>query len=194
MKLKWTALLGVVLMALGLVGCISNKVAPTTNPCGLDELRIGDKLTINFSDVPTGSLPPAYEVQVKEDGTLTLPMSLSVLAAAKKAGVVEKEIRALYVPRFYNQLTVTLKTQEKHYSVGGEVKSPGRQFYLGPTTVLRAIQSCGDFTDFAKKGAVEIHRADGSLQIIDCKRARKDPRWDLPICPGDSINVPRRGV
>jgi protein involved in polysaccharide export with SLBB domain len=190
--MKWITLLGVALMALGLVGCISDKPAPITNPCVLDELRVGDIVTITYTDVPQGALPTEQKLKLKEDGTLTLPMNISVLAATKKAGVVEKEIRALYVPRLFNQLTVTIKTEDRFYSVGGEVKNPGRQLYLGPTTVLRAIQSCGDFSDFANKGAVEIHRADGTLQIVDCKRARKDPKWDLPICPGDSINVPRR--
>ena len=194
MKIKWIALLGVVLMAVVLPGCVTNDVPPPVKPCVLDELRTGDMVTINFSDIPQGALPAEQKVRVKDDGTLTLPMNLSIMAAAKKTGVVEKEIRALYVPSLFNQLTVTLKTEDRFYSVGGEVKSPGRQIYLGPTTVLLAIQSCGDFTDFAKKSTVEIHRADGTIQIIDCKRARKDPKWDLPICPGDSINVPRRTV
>jgi len=117
---------------------------------------------------------------------------LSVLAAGRSLGVVEKEIVDLYVPKWYRQLSVTLKTEEKWYSVGGEVKQPGRQAYLGPTTVLRAIQSCGDFTDFAQRKKVELHRANGQREIVDCKKARTNSKYDLPVCPGDAIIVPRR--
>lgn len=194
MKLKWIAALGLLLLAWVFTGCVNPHAPGPQVPCALDELRTGDNVVINFTDLPLGSPLPEQRVRVKDDGSLTLPMNLSVVAAGKKIGVVEKEIRALFVPSLYNQMTVTLKADDRFYFVGGEVKNPSRQIFLGETTVLRAIQSSGDFTDFAKKGAVEIHRANGTIQIIDCKKARKDHRWDVPICPGDSINVPRRGV
>jgi protein involved in polysaccharide export with SLBB domain len=179
-------------------GCATSKPPgggrAAAKPCSLDELRPGDMVTITFSDLPAMATPPEQKVRVKEDGTLSLPLNQSVTAATKSIAVVEKEIVALYVPKFYRQLSVTVKTDDRWYSVGGEVKSPGRQVYLGPTTVLRAIQGAGDFTDFAKRSGVRIHRADGRLEIIDCKKAIKNPKFDVPICPGDAINVPRRGV
>lgn len=195
MKLKWIGTLGLLVMALGLTGCWttgSGGSGPASNvACSLDELRLGDMVTMTFADVP----PPGIaeqKVRVKEDGTLSLPQNLSVLAAGKKIGIVEKEIVALFVPKYYRQLTVTLRTDDRTYSVGGEVKMPGRQGYFGPTTVLRAIQSCGDFTDFAKQTKVQIQRANGTLEIVNCKAARTKPKLDVPICPGDSIHVPRR--
>jgi polysaccharide export outer membrane protein len=186
------------LLALAWAGCATDNprglAKPATQPCRLDELRPGDLVTITFSDLPATVSMPEQKVRVKEDGTLSLPMNLSVQAAPKSIGVVEKEIVALYVPKYFVKLTVTLRTEDRWYSVGGEVRQPGRQGYMGPTTVIRAIQSAGDFTDFAKKTAVRIHRADGRLEIIDCKKAIKNPKFDVPICPGDAINVPRRGM
>jgi len=181
-------------------GCASDRSemsggkAATTNPCSLDELRPGDLVTITYSDLPPQAQIPEGKVRVKDDGTLSLPLNLSVLAAGKKIGVLEKEIVALFVPKYYQQLSVTLKTEDRFYSVGGEVKTAGRQVYLGPTTVLRAIQSCGDFTDFARRAKVELHRTTGQVLIVDCNKARKNPKLDLPVCPGDSVIVPRRGL
>jgi protein involved in polysaccharide export with SLBB domain len=172
-------------------GCQTEQLATPQRPCSLDELRPGDMVTVTFSDIPQPGIPE-QKVRVKEDGTLSLPYNVTVAAGGKKFGMVEKEIVTNYVPRLFVQLTVSVKTEERWYSVGGEVKLTGRQAYLGPTTVLRAIQSCGDFTDFANRTKVSIHRASGQLEIINCKKAIKNPRFDVPICPGDAIIVPRR--
>ena len=69
---------------------------------------------------------------------------------------------------------------------------PGRQPYLGPTTVLRAIASCGDFTDFAKKQKVRLTHANGKSVIVNCIKAQDHPELDPPVYPGDRIHVPRR--
>jgi protein involved in polysaccharide export with SLBB domain len=76
--------------------------------------------------------------------------------------------------------------------VRGEVRGPGRQFYLGYTTVLKAIASAGDFTDYAQRKKVSVTHLNGKKQIINCIKAINDPRLDLPIYPGDIIYVPRK--
>jgi len=79
------------------------------------------------------------------------------------------------------------------FYVDGEVKSPGPKLYMGqPVTVLKAIASAGDFTDFAKRTKVTLTRLNGKKQTINCDKARKDPRLDAPVYPGDTIHVPRR--
>jgi polysaccharide export outer membrane protein len=76
--------------------------------------------------------------------------------------------------------------------VGGEVKNSGRFPYLGEITVLRAIDSAGGFTDFARRNAIELRRASGESHTVDWKRAKKNPKLDLPIYPNDQIIVPQR--
>jgi protein involved in polysaccharide export with SLBB domain len=198
MKLNWIGLWVAFCLAGLVAGCASsdgNRTSGRRTACALDELRQGDLVTVTFSDSPDiTKMMPEQRIKVKDDGTLSLPMGLTLLVAGKKLGVVEKEIVALYVPKYYRQLTVNIKPDDRFYFVGGEVKTPGRQVYMGETTVLRAIQSCGDFTDFANKSNVQIHRANGVLEIIDCKKAIKNPKFDAVICPGDSIIVRRRLV
>lgn len=195
MKLKHLGAFCLCFLALWLTGCFGigggGKHTAKNVECSFDELRVGDSVTITWADLPP-PMWPEQKVRVKDDGTLSLPMNQTITVIGKKIAAIEKEIRALYVPKFFQQMTVTLKTEDRWYSVGGEVRTPSRQIYLGPTTVLRAIQSCGDFTDFANRRKVELIRYTGERMIVDCVKARKDPKFDVNICPGDAIHVPRR--
>ena len=96
-------------------------------------------VVVTFSDIP----PPGIleqKTRVKEDGTLSLPygVNVNVVGPRKKIGDVEKEVVAAYVPKYFKQLTVTIKADDRLYWVGGEVKQSGAQFYRGPTTLVRA--------------------------------------------------------
>ena len=95
-------------------------------------------------------------------------------------------------PGYFKFLTVTVVPKDQFYFVGGEVRSPNRFQYVGTTTVTRAIQSAGDFTDFARKTKVELIRVDGRIETVDCVKAWKNPSLDLQVFPGDTIKVPRR--
>lgn len=165
----------------------TNSAVPSLDSS--DILRPGDNLSIYFSDLPMPQ--PPFEGPIKEDGSITLLQNQTFQAAGKTRGVLEREIRERYVPRFFVTMTVTIKPQDRFYFVGGEVKSPGRQIYLGKMTVIKAIQSSGDFTDFAKKNAVELTRVDGRRMIVDCVKAQRDSNLDLQVFPGDRIHVPR---
>src|SRR5207247_4576738 len=119
-----------------------------------------------------------------EDGDITLLLNETFHAVGKRHGELEKEIRVRYVPAYYRYLTVTIKPQDRFYFVDGEVKAPGRQVYVGPMTVTKAIGSCGDFTDYANRKKVKVTRGDGRMEIVNCKEAINVPSKDLPIYPG----------
>lgn len=156
-----------------------------------DEFAIGDLVTVKFSG--TIETIPSHEERIKSDGTITLPLIGAVKAAGRTPGELQTEIHDLYVDEYYKRLTVTVTSEQRVYYVGGQVRSPGRQVYLGATTVTKAIQSAGDFTDFAAKRRVELTRGDKRL-LIDCLKAAKDPSLDLPVFPGDKIHVDMRGL
>jgi len=167
----------------------ANESASASGVAAVERFRVGDTVTVTFSGVEPP--PPPHEERIKEDGTITLPMIGSVLAAGKTAGELQKEIQERY-SRYYTRLTATVKSLERFYYVGGEVRNPGRFPWLGELTVTQAIQSAGDFTDFARKTRVLLVRADGSTTVVDCRRAIQQPELDPKVMPGDRIHVPRR--
>jgi polysaccharide export outer membrane protein len=160
-----------------------------SNEDSTEMFRVGDSLTITFSDTPT--VIPPFKERVKEDGTITLIHNKTFTVPGKTRGQLEKEIRARYVPATYVNLTVIIEPLERLYWIGGEVKRPDRYAYLQGTTVLKAVQSAGDFTDFASKRKVQVTRADGRSYKVDCIKAQKDSRYDMRVLPGDKIYVPR---
>ena len=154
-------------------------------------LTVGDYVKVTLSGVQEPPLP--HEEQIKEDGTITLPNLDPIKADGKTLGELQKEIYAKYVPLYYKRLTVTVSSGQRVYYVQGQVRNPGRQEYLGQTTVLKAIASAQDFTDFADRRNVVLTRADGTRLTIDCIKAAKDSTYDLLVFPGDKIEVKMRG-
>ena len=155
-------------------------------------IQVGDSITVNFTDLPPSvPLIPPYVSRIGEDGNITLHMNVTVKAAGKTARDLEQEIRTNYVPRYYKNLTVTVKTEDRFYFVGGEVKMPARQPYFGKITVLRAIDTAGGFTDFANRSKIELTRHNGQKIKINWKKAIKDPKLDPEVFPNDQINVPK---
>jgi polysaccharide export outer membrane protein len=153
-------------------------------------INIGDSLTITFMDLPFKQDP--IERTVASDGTITLIDNQIFTAAGKNRGELEREIRTNYVPRLYPRMTVTIKPLERFFFVGGEVRGPGAQRYVTPITVLKAIQSAGDFTDFAQRKKIRLTRLNGKKLTINWYDAQKDTALDPPVYPGDTIHVPRR--
>ncbi len=156
------------------------------------KLALGDPIRVVFSGITEP--PPPHDEQIKEDGTITLPNIGAIKAEGKTTVDLQWEIYTNYVPNYYKRLTVTVSTERRVYYVQGQVRSSGRQEYLGPTSVLKAIATAGDFTDFANRKRVVLTRADGTRIIVDCAKAARDSTYDLPVFPGDKIEVPMRGI
>ena len=153
---------------------------------------IGDLVRVTFSG--TIDVIQPHEERIKDDGTITLPLIGAVKADGKTPGELQKAITDAYVPDYYRRLTVTVSSDQRVYYVGGQVRLPGRQMYIGTTTVTKAIQSAGDFTDFADRRKVFLTRAEGKKFTVNCLKAAKDPALDLAVYPGDKIEVPMRGI
>lgn len=189
---QWVIAVSVAAAVLGWTGCLTSRppLDAADESCVSDLVQMGDKLVLTLSDVPP-PVPADYHLQVKQDGSISLPLGVSIQAANKKLTDVEHEILTNYVPRYYRQLSVALKPEERWYSVGGEVRQPGRQFHVGTVRVLQALQGAGDFTDFANRRKVEVIRSNGRHLVIDCIKARRDQKLNIIICPGDAVHVPR---
>lgn len=156
--------------------------------------QAGETVVVTFSGLSQDlelEMPPSNQI-IKEDGTINLPFIGSVKAAGKTPGELQNDIHDLYVPKYYVRLTVSVTSEDRVYYVGGEVKLPNRYLYSGQTTVTQAIQSAGDFTDFANRSKVLLIRANGQRIKVNCIKALEDPSQDPPVYPGDQIQVPRR--
>jgi protein involved in polysaccharide export with SLBB domain len=153
--------------------------------------RVGETVIVNFSGSPIAIEP--LEGPITEDGTITLPLIGAVYAVGKTAGELQNEIYTNYVPKYYVRLTITVKSGDRVYYVGGEVKGGGRELYVGDTTVTKAIQSAGGLTDFANHSKVWLIRASNGQRIrVDYDKALENPAKDLPVYPDDQINVEKR--
>ena len=167
----------------------TNDVPLTVN--STDSLEPGNQITITFSGLST--IPIPYSCRIREDGTISPPyLKAPIIAAGKTIGELERELEKEYVPAIYKTINVTIRTADRFFYVGGEVRQPSRQIFIGRITVTQAIQSAGDFTDFADQREVRVIRATGKVDIIDCTAALDDPTRDLPVYPGDNIVVGRR--
>ena len=157
-----------------------------------ETLHVGDAITVSFVTLNEFiKLEPHLE-NIKEDGTITLHLIGPIKAVGKTASELQKEIQDAYVPKYFKRLTIIVKTEGRFYTVGGEVRRPDKFAYLTGLTLLGAIQSAGDFTDFANRHKVQINRTNGQKIMVDCKKVIKDPKkYDVLINPGDVIHVPK---
>jgi polysaccharide export outer membrane protein len=173
-------------------GLASSTPLANLESSGRDELHINDVVMITFTDVPTLMMP--IDQRIRDDGKVLLLQNQTFVFAGKKIGDLEQEIRAAYVPKYFKTMTVSVqkKPDTQFYFVGGEVKASGRQVYITSITVLGAIKSAGDFTDFARKTKIQLRRANGHILYVNGKAALKDPKLDLEVYPGDNVTVPRK--
>lgn len=197
----WFSRLFALLVAVGLGvtgGCAADVKTdsrePAVAPTGIDILNVGDKVRVVF-DIPLSSGgSPATEMQIPENGELTLHLGHKFNFKGKKRDVLEQEIRSFYVDKgLYKIINVTIEVLPRPITVGGEVRVPKDYPHQGQLTVLKAIDMAGGFTEYANRKKVTIIRG-GKTIVVDCKKALQDPaKYDVPVFAGDSINV-KKGI
>lgn len=156
----------------------------------IDRIAVGDIIRVMYeASVPIA----ATEIQVPETGLVTIHMGEQVEVAGKMAADVSKEIRDLFTVKkqMYKRLSVNVQVLGRTISVGGEVRATGSFPFEGGMTVLKAINRAGGFTEYANRREVRITRINGQQIIMDCKAALKKPELDLPLYPGDRVDVVR---
>jgi protein involved in polysaccharide export with SLBB domain len=183
-----------VLGCLLLSGCGGSNSNPSANAGGTipsDAIRVGDKITVHLTGVPTDE---AYitEIQVQEPGDITVAnLSRSFRAAGLRPGELAEQItRAYRADKIYTNPNVTVIPEERYISVGGDVRSPARPIYTPDLTLLGAINACGGFDEYADKHHVRIVRGTQVIKV-DATRATTGAGNDPLVYPGDQITVPR---
>jgi polysaccharide export outer membrane protein len=180
-------------VALLLGACASRDATPAA-PSLIPEagstaqLRPGDSLTVALQGVPD---PSTNNVQIDEQGLISLPFIGSVKAAGATLAELSQRVRETYLGRrIYTAVDVSIVVTERFIYVGGEVQRPGRIGWTPDLTVAKAIQAAGGFTLYAKENAVSLVR-NQTAYSVDVKAARRDPSRDPRLVPGDSLQVPR---
>jgi polysaccharide biosynthesis/export protein VpsN len=187
----WVVALGIVFIGLS-SGCQSPPKFANVPTANGNTFHVGDLVTVTFiSSSGDPTVLPMHSERIREDGTITLLYIGPITAVGKTAGELQKEIHDLYVPKYFTDLNVTVKGETAYFYVDGEVLNRGAKEYPGEMTIVKAISVAGGFTDFAKRTKVQLTRGNHT-EIVNVQKAIKDPRYDVPVYPGDRINVPRR--
>jgi polysaccharide biosynthesis/export protein VpsN len=173
-------------------GC--ETVAPTgRNPvipsvASASQLRPGDNLTVAIIGVPD---PTTNNVQIDEQGFISLPFIGTVKASDETAAGLTQRIRSAYVTqKIYTSVDISVSVTERYVYVGGEVQKPGRIVWTPDLTASKAIQAAGGFTLYAKEDKVGVVRSQ-VLYELDIKLAQRNPSQDPKLEPGDSVQVSR---
>jgi hypothetical protein len=80
-----------------------------------------------------------------------------------------------YVPKYYVRLTITVKSGDRVYYVGGEVKGGRSRALRRRHHCHQSHQSAGGLTDFANHSKVWLIRANGQRIKVDYDKALENP-------------------
>ena len=157
-------------------------------------LRVGDPVQLAISGVPQDEQAQVNNIYIVDaNGLINLPYINKVKAQgrtpAELAAAVEQAYRA---NRIYTNPTITVVMQPsaRFVNVGGSVRNPTRVPFTEDMTLLTAINAAGGFNDFADQGHVRLLRGKES-KVFNVKRFRSDPSQDIPLQPGDKVEVPQ---
>ncbi len=197
-------------------GAVGSPVSnPPTNPivnaaAGIDrvdalddkyKLVIGDQL--GFRIVEDEDDP--VNLTVTDSGDIQVPYLGRYPAVGKTCKELALELKAELEKKYYYQATVIVAVNAKPRSRGriylmGAVRNPGPQEIASDETltVSRAILRAGGFTEFANEKKVRVTRTaaaagDGKrMFVVDVAHILNEGGDDLPLLPGDLVNVPER--
>lgn len=158
--------------------------------------RIGPRDLIEVRVFETDELNGSR--RVSEDGDINLPLVGNVQIAGLTEAEAAQRIKGVLEEKVLQRASVAVQVQEfrsKPIAVIGAVRQPGNLAFAGRWTLLEALTAAGGLTD--EHGAVihVLRRSENGLSDQISIRAedllvKADRRVNVPILPGDLINVP----
>lgn len=181
----------------------------------------GDRLSVRLAE------DPAYGgiFSVSENGLLILPLLNEVTAAGLTSEALAKKIKEKLEKEYYRQATIRVTVYERNprllpYERGegesglyqeratevigeiwvwGQVARPGAVPIIRgkKLTVIKAILTCGGFSDFAKRNKVQVIRTNEKGEqktiLVNVAEIMKKGllKKDLELKDGDVVNVPQ---
>ncbi len=195
--------LGPALVALALLGgCpttthVRRSTGEPQRGVQIDELALGPGDLFEVRVFGEADLSGPY--RLSSDGTIDYPligqMKLEGLDPHQAAAEIAKRLAEKYLK--HPQVSILVKEQiSRKITVTGKVQKPGNYPFVSNMTIVEAIAAAGGFTDLAKRTAVRLTRtgSDGmqSTDEIDVKAISNGEQPNVPVRPGDIIEVPER--
>jgi polysaccharide export outer membrane protein len=154
-------------------------------------LSAGDTVRISFTAAPEYN----QTQKIRSDGKISLPQIGEVTAAGKTVLQFESQVRAVYSDLMKDSdVTVTVESAAIQVYVTGAVRSPGKQVFDRPMTILQAIMEAGGPNQYGNVGSVRLIRTTNGVhrtQIVDLRPAMAgQPTNAMYVKNGDIIKVP----
>ncbi len=146
-------------------------------------LNVGDKLNI----VVFGHEDVSGEFQIDGGGNITMPLLGQVAAANRIVTQLQTEITAALDKDYIVNPRVSIEVLNyRPFYILGQVNAPGSYPYVTGMDVRQAVAIAGGFTRRARTSTVTLIRetAQGTVEI--------EAPPDVPVLPGDTIEVERR--
>ena len=175
-------------LALFILAVVSSAspVLAGQSTAGLEDYRLGpgDRLKVTVFGQPQES----GEFEVDGAGNLAYPLLGSVLAGGKTLPELQEYIRKELNDKFIVDPRVSIEVLNyRPFYIYGEVNRAGSYPYVSGLTIRRAIAIAGGFTRRAQHEPVRVFREKGPKNVKKIESA-----LDVPVLPGDIIEVPRR--
>ncbi len=177
------------LLFLGLFGARAAAQVPTS------EYVIGPKdlLEIKVQEVPDLNV----ERRVQDNGSIDLPLLGQVPVSGATPLDLRDRLAALLTAKYVNQAYVTVTVKEytnRPILILGGVVRPGALNLAGRWTLQQAILNAGGLAPGAGKKISVLRTADNGLTdrldvLADELFVKLNPVWNIPIYPGDVVNV-----
>lgn len=128
---------------------------------------------------------------VKQNGEITMPVLGEIMVEGKTIEEATRHI-GTQVEEYLIGATVLIKLVNFSFSVLGEVGSPGKYYvYDNRVSILDAIATAGDLTDFGKRNITIVRQTDqgatfGSINLNDASTLTSDYYY---LQPNDIVYV-----
>jgi polysaccharide export outer membrane protein len=189
----------------------TGSAAVDSSPVNLEEsaagryrLGPGDQLTVVIQRVPGAT----YDVAVRPDGFISLPVVDEVRAAGLTPAQLDEHLTELFSDRFVDpELSVIVRAlRQPMVYVLGKVRSPGAVPHSQASSAAEAVSRAGDVLPIADVSNVAIIRLgdDGVIRSLPLKTAANDGVFSFQagpymvlaatqLEPEDIVFVPERG-
>jgi len=157
-------------------------------------LRVGDPIELRIGGVPQDEQIQVNNTYVVDStGSISLPYINKVKAAGLTPSALARDLENSYrANKIYTNpnITIIMQPAARFVNVGGAVRQAMRVPFTEDMTLLTAINAAGGFNEFADQKRVRLLRG-SKVDIFDVRQFRKNPGKDVPLQPGDRVEVPQ---